>query len=41
MYAGPTGTALAREHHKAAKAELPLQGLRLMRGEAAITTEFI
>ena len=32
---------LAREHHKSVKAELPLQGLRLMRGEAAITTEFV
>lgn len=41
MYAGPAGTALAREHHKSAKAELPLQGLRLMRGEAAISTEFV
>lgn len=41
MYAGPAGTALAREHHKSAKAELPLQGLRLMRGDAAITTEFV
>lgn len=40
-YAGPVGTALAREHHKAAKAELPLQGLRLMRGDAAIATEFV
>ena len=40
-YAGPAGTALAREHHKAAKAELPLQGLRLMRGDAAIATEFV
>lgn len=41
IYAGPAGTALAREHHKSAKAELPLQGLRLMRGDAAITTEFV
>ena len=41
MYAGPAGTALAREHHKVAKAELPLQGLRLMRGDAAIATEFV
>lgn len=40
-FAGTAGTLLAREHHKAAKAELPLQGLRLMRGEAAIATEFI
>jgi nicotinate phosphoribosyltransferase len=40
-FAGTAGTLLAREHHKAAKAELPLQGLRLMRGEAAIASEFI
>jgi nicotinate phosphoribosyltransferase len=40
-FTGAAGTLLAREHHKSAKAELPLQGLRLMRGEAAIASEFI
>lgn len=34
-------TRRAREHHREVKAELPLQGLRLMRGDAAITTEFV
>jgi nicotinate phosphoribosyltransferase len=38
---GATGTLAAREHHLAAKAELPLQALRLGRGEAAIPTIFI
>jgi nicotinate phosphoribosyltransferase len=40
-YTGAIGTEMAREHHKQAKKELPAQGLRLMRGEAAITTEFV
>ena len=40
-FVGAKATAAAREHHKSAKAELPLQGLRLMRGDAAITTEFV
>lgn len=40
-FVGRVGTALAREQHRASKSELPLQGLRLMRGEAAIATEFI
>jgi nicotinate phosphoribosyltransferase len=40
-FIGKDATARAREHHKLAKAELPLQGLRLMRGEAAIVTELI
>lgn len=40
-FTGKAATRLAREHHKLAKAELPLQGLRLMRGDAAIATEFI
>ena len=40
-FVGAAATLAAREHHKAAKAELPLQGLRLMRGDAAITTEFV
>lgn len=40
-FVGKDATARAREHHKLAKAELPLQGLRLMRGEAAIVTELI
>jgi nicotinate phosphoribosyltransferase len=40
-FVGATATKIAREHHMKAKAELPLQGLRLMRGDAAITTEFV
>lgn len=38
---GASGTRAARDHHRAAKAELPLQALRLGRGEAAIPTVFI
>lgn len=41
QYAGPAGTKLAREHHALVKNELPLQALRLGRGEAAIPTIFI
>lgn len=40
-FVGIEATERAREHHKLAKAELPLQGLRLMRGDAAIATELI
>lgn len=40
-FVGVQATERARQHHKFAKAELPLQGLRLMRGEAAIPTELI
>jgi nicotinate phosphoribosyltransferase len=40
-FLGKEATERAREHHRKAKAELPLQGLRLMRGEAAIPTELI
>ena len=40
-FMGKSGTALARAHHKVAKAELPIQALRLVRGDAAIVTEFI
>jgi nicotinate phosphoribosyltransferase len=40
-FVGKDATARAREHHRLAKSELPLQGLRLMRGEAAIATELI
>lgn len=40
-YMGKSGTALARAHHKVAKAELPMQGLQLARGGAAIATEFV
>jgi nicotinate phosphoribosyltransferase len=40
-YAGPAGTRLAREHHELVKKELPLQALRLGRGEAAIPTIFV
>jgi nicotinate phosphoribosyltransferase len=38
QYLGPEGVRLAREHHQTAKAELPLEGLRLMRGDAALAT---
>ena len=40
-FTAKAGTASARAHHKFAKSQLPLQGLRLMRGDAAIVTEFI
>lgn len=40
-FTSKAATASAREHHKFAKSQLPLQGLRLMRGDAAIVTEFI
>jgi nicotinate phosphoribosyltransferase len=40
-FMGKSGTALARAHHEVAKAELPIQALRLVRGDAAIVTEFI
>lgn len=35
-FVGNTGVAIARAHHQIAKAELPLSGLRLMRGDAAL-----
>jgi nicotinate phosphoribosyltransferase len=41
QYAGVGGTELAREHHALVKNELPLQALRLGRGEAAIPTIFV
>ena len=41
QFTSKAGTASARAHHKFAKAQLPLQGLRLMRGDAAIVTELI
>lgn len=37
---GLIGTDAARNHHLVAKAELPLQALRLARGESAITVEY-
>lgn len=37
---GLIGTDAARKHHLVAKAELPLQALRLARGESAITVEY-
>jgi nicotinate phosphoribosyltransferase len=40
-YTGHAGTELAREFHAHAKQALPLQGLRLGRGEAALPTKFI
>lgn len=38
---GATGTKTAREHHREVMSSLPLNGLRLVRGEAAIPTEFV
>ncbi len=40
-HTGSAGTARAREHHSDVMASLPISGLRLVRGEAAIPTEFI
>lgn len=38
QFVGKLGVANARAHHAIAKAELPVAGLRLMRGDAALTT---
>jgi len=38
---GASGVAAARRHHRAAIAELPLDALRLSRGEPAIPTVFV
>jgi nicotinate phosphoribosyltransferase len=38
---GAAGTKSAREHHREVMSSLPLNGLRLVRGEAAIPTEFV
>jgi nicotinate phosphoribosyltransferase len=38
---GAAGTKTAREHHREVMSSLPLNGLRLVRGEAAIPTEFV
>jgi nicotinate phosphoribosyltransferase len=40
-FTGPAGVAAAREIHRKAMLELPLQAHRLQRGEAALPTEFI
>ena len=40
-YTGPEGTALAREHHEQAIAELPDDAFRLSRGEPAIPTVYV
>ena len=40
-HTGPAGTARARLHHGEVMDALPLAGLRLVRGEAAIPTDFI
>lgn len=37
---GQSGTDAARTHHASVKSELPLQALRLARGESAITVEY-
>jgi nicotinate phosphoribosyltransferase len=39
-YTGPDGTALARDHHEQAIAELPDDAFRLSRGEPAIPTVY-
>ena len=39
-WTGPKGTALAREHHAAAIAELPHEAFRLGRGEAVLPTVY-
>jgi nicotinate phosphoribosyltransferase len=39
-YLGAAGTALAREHHKTAVAELTDDAFRLSRGEPAIPTVY-
>ena len=38
---GPAGVTAAREHHRAAIAELPADALRLSRGEPAIPTVYV
>ncbi len=40
-YLGAAGTKTARDHHREVMSSLPLNGLRLVRGEAAIPTEFV
>jgi nicotinate phosphoribosyltransferase len=40
QYLGPTGTAIAREHHASAMAELPMEGFALSRGEPALETVY-
>jgi nicotinate phosphoribosyltransferase len=40
-HTGAAGTGRARDHHRDVMQTLPLNGRRLMRGEAAIPTEFI
>lgn len=40
QHLGSAGTLAAREHHREVMKSLPLAGLRLVRGEAAIPTEF-
>jgi nicotinate phosphoribosyltransferase len=40
-YLGAEGTALAREHHRSARAELPDEAFRLSRGEPAIPTIYV
>jgi nicotinate phosphoribosyltransferase len=37
---GVAGTRFAREHHAAARAELPADGMRLSGGDPAIPTVF-
>jgi len=41
VHRGPAGVAAAREHHRAAIAELPLDALRLSRGEPALPVVFV
>jgi nicotinate phosphoribosyltransferase len=41
QYLGAQGVELARNHHRAAMAELPASALRLSKGDPAIPVEFI
>ena len=41
QFVGPAGVAAAREEHRKAMLELPIQAHRLQRGDAALPTEFI
>ncbi|WP_207453354.1 nicotinate phosphoribosyltransferase [Desertivibrio insolitus] len=40
QFTGPTGTAIAREHHAAAVAELPMEAFALSRGEPVLPTVY-
>ncbi len=40
-HTGPAGTLAAKQFHSEVKKSLPAQGLRLVRGDAAIPTKFV